>query len=1122
MDSRDRIDLSNYDRFSVEYLNGIENFLEYAFREGGDGGKVRCPCKKCVLNKLKVRGEIYDDLVVNGIMSGYSTWFSHGEFLSNQSTSQPIPNVQHDSPNNDMTQLVQEALGILQQTTRMDVDENDEEDVNMFDDYVEANTQDSNPNVQKFDQLLKDANEELWPGCKTFSKLSFILNVYNVKCQHGWSNQSFDTLMKILKDAFPDSNTFPSSYKETKKIVDNLGLKYEKIDACPNNCMLFWKEHKDTKVENCLKCGTSRWKNNEASNLTESSKSSGVKKKKVAAKILRHFPLIPRLQRLFVSSKTSNLMVWHDKERIKDGIMRHPADSKAWKSFDSLYPDFAKDSRNVRLGLAADGFNPFRTMRVNHSTWPVILMPYNLPPWLCMKEAYMMLSLLIPGPSGPGNDIDVYLQPLIEELKQLWEFGVESFDASKKEIFKLHATLMWTINDFPAYGNLSGWSTYGSFACPCCNKDTCSKYLLDSKKFCYMGHRRFLDRSHNYRFDLKSFDGEEELRSSPSMLCGSKVLDQLQNIKFDYGKLNKKVTGVFEKTWKKKSIFFELPYWKHNLLRHNLDVMHIEKNVCDNIVNTLLKVNKKSKDNANARLDLQKMNIRKDLWLKQQGQDRYYVPPACFTMSSDEMNKFLEVLENIKLPDGYASNISRCIRSQRKLYGLKSHDCHVLMQELLPISLRNTLPSKVSSVLIELCNYFKAICAKSLSNSEVKSLQDKAPVILCHLEKIFLPSFFTVMVHLVVHLADEVELAGPVFFRWMYPIERYLGKLKSYVRNQARPEGSIAEAYIADECLTFCARYLDDNKMIGEKSVRNHAHQQSNEQICLFPNVGQHYGAIHVITLDEMTYIQAHRYVLFNCGIIEEFRRDHHTTIKRLHRHRRLSPREIEKKHCESFHEWLKEEVNNSSLSFNGRITPEVKIIARGPHRIVKRFRAYDVKNGYRFRTKDSEVNLSTQNCGVMVISKTNSYASTSDRRPIIGDVVYYGILTDIIELNYSDEFKIVLFRCDWADVDQKTGIKKDLLGFTMINFSRLIHTGKYLTYDPFVFASQCQQVIYVKDVSNPGWFLPRQLKVRNTYDMGDQSMVHIEIEESSLIIGDDDVDWVRDDIEGETINQLA
>ena len=92
------------------------------------------------------------------------------------------------------------------------------------------------------------------------------------------------------------------------------------------------------------------------------------------------------------------------------------------------------------------------------------------------------MSTLIPGPKAPGNDIDVYLQPLIDELKELWDNGVQTYDASMKEMFQLYVSILWTINDFPAYGNLSGWSTKGKFACPCCNKDTWSLSLLNRKK----------------------------------------------------------------------------------------------------------------------------------------------------------------------------------------------------------------------------------------------------------------------------------------------------------------------------------------------------------------------------------------------------------------------------------------------------------------------------------------------------------------------------------------------------------------------------------------------------------------------------------------------------------------
>ena len=79
--------------------------------------------------------------------------------------------------------------------------------------------------------------------------------------------------------------------------------------------------------------------------------------KKRPMKVLRYFPLIPKLQRFFILEHTANDMRWHDEGRNKDGILRHPADGEAWKSFDARYPDFSSDSRNVRLALSSDGFN---------------------------------------------------------------------------------------------------------------------------------------------------------------------------------------------------------------------------------------------------------------------------------------------------------------------------------------------------------------------------------------------------------------------------------------------------------------------------------------------------------------------------------------------------------------------------------------------------------------------------------------------------------------------------------------------------------------------------------------------------------------------------------------------
>ena len=173
-------------------------------------------------------------------------------------------------------------------------------------------------------------------------------------------------LLKLLKDAFLEGTSLPTSCYEAKKLVKELDLGYEKIHSCPNDCILYRGEHADQ--ESCHVCGCSRWtkqKENESEGLDELD-ATYIKQK--PAKVLRYFPLVPRLKRIYASSKTASSMRWHDESRTKDGMLRHPADSLAWKAFDDRHPDFASDARNVRLGLASDGFNPFRTLNSIYST----------------------------------------------------------------------------------------------------------------------------------------------------------------------------------------------------------------------------------------------------------------------------------------------------------------------------------------------------------------------------------------------------------------------------------------------------------------------------------------------------------------------------------------------------------------------------------------------------------------------------------------------------------------------------------------------------------------------------------------------------------------------------------
>ncbi|KAK6791483.1 hypothetical protein RDI58_010564 [Solanum bulbocastanum] len=309
-------------------------------------------------------------------------------------------------------------------------------------------------NKKNLFELLKDGSQELYEGSK-YSKLEFFLKLYHIKCLSGLSDKGMTMILDLLTDAFKFAK-IPDSFYEAKKIINKLSLDYIKIDACPNDCMLYWED--DVNAETCKYCHTSRWKPKKKRNTDHTpttSKKKKKKQKKMPAKILRYFPLKPRLQRLFMCSKIAEHMRWHAEYDNKDGTLRHPRDGEAWKKFDTTFPEFSSDPRNVRLGLASDGFNPFGTMSTSHSIWPVILVPYNLPPWLCMKQPNFILSMIIPGPRAPGNNIDVYLQPLIKELKELWSDGVDTFDSSKNEMFRMRAALMWTVSDFPGLDSLS-------------------------------------------------------------------------------------------------------------------------------------------------------------------------------------------------------------------------------------------------------------------------------------------------------------------------------------------------------------------------------------------------------------------------------------------------------------------------------------------------------------------------------------------------------------------------------------------------------------------------------------------------------------------------------------------
>ncbi|XP_026377784.1 uncharacterized protein LOC113272093 [Papaver somniferum] len=707
-------------RKSSQYIRGVGLFIEFVHKYGGESTLFLRPCRRCKNSKgLESLSKISFHLLRHGIDLTYTLWRFHGESslaaerlggIASSVGADAAATVGEDVADNVGGDLAENVGGNVAANLGGNVADNlgdvasdhiIQPDVEGVDEngglhdtvHCPAETSHSRKHESAYDR----ARAPLYNSCPSGkTTLNAAVKLNDIKTQYGFSDNGVTALLEMMKEFLPEENTLPAKYPELKKMIQELGMDYITYDACINDCIFYWKDKSE--MVKCHVCNEPRYKKvfNEERKLT-----------KVAQKNLRHFPLIPRLQRLYSMSWIAELMLWHFTAQSDINVMRHPVDSSAWRCVDRFSPEFSKEPRNVTLGISTDGFNPNGFFDTNHSCWPVVVQPYNLSPSSCMKREFSILLLLISVPRAPGKDIDVYLEPLIEELIMLWNEGVLTYDSFSKTEFVMRARLLWDIHDYPTLGTLPGCVTHGYLACHHCGEGTRSDYLSFSRKICYMGHRRWLPMGHKIRDDKTNFDGVVEHGTAPWPLSGLQIQQKVANLKTKHGK--GKPPAEPSKKLKRRAA-------EDNEEDDDVEEeVREEKNITEHLLNTIMG-NGKSKDSLGARQDLEAMGVKRKLWLKvDEVTGITTMPDGAFAMSRKEKVAFCTILKNLRVPSSFSSNFRNNVNiNPPELRNFKSHDDHVTMQYLLPllVHVATLMPKDLRVALLRISTFFRILLMK--------------------------------------------------------------------------------------------------------------------------------------------------------------------------------------------------------------------------------------------------------------------------------------------------------------------------------------------------------------------------------------------------------------------------
>ena len=254
----------------------------------------------------------------------------------------------------------------------------------------------------------------------------------------GISKSSFSRLLNILHNfLLPKDNTLPTKYADALRLLQPFLSPAKEYHSCVNDCVIFRNSTagKYEKLTKCPECGENRFEPGST----------------IPRKRFKYLPLGKRIQRLFGSAKTSQLLQSHNTSNSDQTVTDSIHSSEAWKTWYCSSGLFKGDSRALSFAVCMDGLNPFAIEKNSYSMWPMFLIPLNLPHHIRMTSTSMMLMGLIPGPTELKNT-DPYVDVLVDDILDVNEMTM--YDAYKDEMFRLKAIVVLHIFDYPGQNKI--------------------------------------------------------------------------------------------------------------------------------------------------------------------------------------------------------------------------------------------------------------------------------------------------------------------------------------------------------------------------------------------------------------------------------------------------------------------------------------------------------------------------------------------------------------------------------------------------------------------------------------------------------------------------------------------